>query len=67
MADKAADLAGPGIGNYEDLAEALPNDYSSALSHRETMEALFAVKTYIEDNLCSRARIDDGAGAAHRR
>ena len=52
MADKAADLAGPGIGNYEELAKALPADYSSALSHRETMEALFAVKTYIEENLC---------------
>ena len=52
MADKAADLAGPGIGNYEDLARALPDDYLSALSHRETMEALFAVKAYIEENLC---------------
>ena len=52
MADKTADLAGPGIGNYEDLAADLPDDYSSALSHRETMEALFAVKTYIEENLC---------------
>jgi aspartate--ammonia ligase len=52
MADKAADLAGPGIGSYEELAEALPDDYSSALSHRETMEALFAVKAYIEEHLC---------------
>ncbi|MGB9357230.1 MAG: aspartate--ammonia ligase [Acidimicrobiia bacterium] len=52
MADKTADLAGPGIGNYEDLSAALPDDYSSALSHRETMEALFAVKAYIEENLC---------------
>ncbi len=52
MADKTADLAGPGIGNYEDLAADLPDDYSSALSHRETMEALFAVKTYIEEHLC---------------
>jgi aspartate--ammonia ligase len=52
MADKAADLAGPGIGSYEELAEALPDDYLSALSHRETMEALFAVKAYIEEHLC---------------
>ena len=52
MTDKTADLAGPGIGNYEDLAAELPDDYTSALSHRETMEALFAVKTYIEENLC---------------
>jgi len=52
MGDKMADLAGPGIGNYDDVAHVLPNDYMSALSHRETMEALFAVKTYIEEHLC---------------
>jgi aspartate--ammonia ligase len=52
MADKTADLAGPGIGNYDDLARALPDDYKSALSSRETMEAVFAAKTYIEEHLC---------------
>ncbi len=52
MADKTADLAGPGIGNYDDLAHALPDDYKSALSGRETMEAVFAIKTYIEEHLC---------------
>ena len=57
MADKTADLAGPGIGNYEDLATALPDDYSSALSHRETMEALFAVKTLHRGEPLPRARI----------
>ena len=52
MADKTADLAGPGIGSYDDLVHMLPDDYSSALSSRETMEAVFAVKTYIEEHLC---------------
>ena len=52
VADKTADLAGPGIGNYTDLAEELPNDYKSDLTPRETMEALFAAKRYIEDGLC---------------
>jgi len=52
MGDKTADLAGPGIGNYDDVARVLPADYSSALSPRETMEALFAVKGYIEEHLC---------------
>ncbi len=52
MGDKTADLAGPGIGNYDDVARILPTDYSSALSHRETMEALYAVKAYIEEHLC---------------
>ena len=52
VADKTADLAGPGIGNYPDLAEELPSDYKSDLTPRETMEALFAAKRYIEDGLC---------------
>jgi len=52
VADKTADLAGPGIGNYTDLAEELPGDYRSDLTPRETMEALFAAKRYIEDGLC---------------
>ncbi len=50
--DKQADLAGPGIGNYDDLEKILPSDYQSLLSPRETQEALYAVKSYIEENLC---------------
>jgi len=52
MANKQADLAGPGIGNYEDLKKVLPTDYTSALSPKETMQALFEAKSYIEENLC---------------
>ncbi len=52
IADKKADLAGPGIGNYEELEKILPRDYSSILTPEETMKALFAVKNYIEENLC---------------
>jgi len=51
-AAKRADLAGPGIGNYDDLAKILPTDYRSLLSPRETQEALFTVKDYIEEHLC---------------
>jgi len=50
-ADKKADLAGPGIGNYEDLEKILPNDYLPLLNPRETQEALTAVKNYIEAGL----------------
>jgi len=57
MNDKKADLAGPGIGNYEDLEKILPDDYEPLLSHRETMEALFAVKGYIEENLCKELNL----------
>ena len=32
MADKKADLAGPGIGNYEELKTILPQGYSSPLT-----------------------------------
>jgi aspartate--ammonia ligase len=49
---KRADLAGPGIGSYEELERVLPRDYRSLLSPRETQEAIFAVKRYIEDELC---------------
>lgn len=51
-ANKRADLAGPGIGNYADLEKILPTDYSSLLTPKETQIALAKVKRYIEDNLC---------------
>lgn len=51
MRDKKADLAGPGIGNYEDLEKILPVDYESLLDVRETQYAIYAVKEYIENNL----------------
>ena len=50
--DKRADLAGPGIGNYSELENVLPNDYRSLLDRRDTQKAVFQIKRYIEDNLC---------------
>ena len=44
MADKKADLAGPGIGDYLELEKVLPTDYSSLLSPKETQKALFEVR-----------------------
>ena len=52
MQDKKADLAGPGIGNYAELEKILPQDYSSLLTPKETQNAVTAVKSYIEENLC---------------
>jgi aspartate--ammonia ligase len=52
MAAKKADLAGPGIGNYEELEKILPRDYSSLLDRKDTQRAIFAAKNYIEENLC---------------
>jgi len=51
MTDKKADLAGPGIGDYNELVNILPQDYSSLLNPRETQLAITAVKNYIEENL----------------
>jgi aspartate--ammonia ligase len=51
MLNKQADLAGPGIGTYEEVAAALPQNYDSLLTPMETMQALYGVKKYIEDNL----------------
>jgi aspartate--ammonia ligase len=50
--DKKADLAGPGIGNYHDLEKILPSRYISLLNRRETQKAIFALKNFIEENLC---------------
>jgi aspartate--ammonia ligase len=52
MVSKQADLAGPGIGNYEELEKVLPQDYNSLLSPKDTQRAITILKRYIEDNLC---------------
>jgi aspartate--ammonia ligase len=52
MMDKRADLAGPGVSTYPEVDKVLPADYRSLLTPKETQEALFAVKRYIEDGLC---------------
>jgi len=57
MADKKADLAGPGIGNYAELEKILPQDYSSLLTPKETQNAVTAVKNYIEENLCKELNL----------
>lgn len=49
---KAADLAGPGIGTYDEVDRVLPSDYESLLDARTTQRAIYDVKTYIEQHLC---------------
>jgi aspartate--ammonia ligase len=51
MADKKADLAGPGIGNYDEVEKILPQNYTPLLNPKETQKAITAVKYYIEENL----------------
>ncbi len=57
MADKEADLAGPGIGDYAELEKILPADYTSLLSARDTQLATYAAKDYIEQNLCKELNL----------
>jgi len=57
MADKKADLAGPGIGTYEEVEKILPGDYGSLLDHKETQRAIFSLKNYIEENLCGELNL----------
>jgi aspartate--ammonia ligase len=48
---KMADLAGPGIGDYDELARMLPAGYRPLLDAKDTQKALFALKRFIMDNL----------------
>jgi aspartate--ammonia ligase len=55
--DKKADLAGPGIGDYQELERILPADYHSLLDRKETQQVIFHVKRYIADNLCKELNL----------
>ena len=57
LTSKAADLAGPGIGSYEELEQILPHDYHSLLTPKDTQKAIFAAKSYIEENLCKELNL----------
>jgi aspartate--ammonia ligase len=58
MSSKQADLAGPGISTYEEVAKILPNGYRPLLNRMDTQRAVFAVKRYIEDHLCQALNLD---------
>ncbi|HJY64733.1 MAG TPA: aspartate--ammonia ligase [Ignavibacteria bacterium] len=57
MSDKKADLAGPGISTYEEVEKILPSNYSSPLNNKDTQKAIYAVKDYIEKNLCKELNL----------
>ena len=58
MSDKRADLAGPGIGTYEEVARSLPANYTPALPPMERMSALYEIKRYIEDGLARELNLN---------
>jgi aspartate--ammonia ligase len=49
---KRAELAGPGMGSYEELERVLPRHYRPRLGPRATQDAVFELKRHIEDGLC---------------
>ncbi len=51
------DLAGPGIGTYEEVEKILPTGYRSLLDRKETQKAIFEAKGYIEKNLCKELNL----------
>ena len=57
MSDKKADLAGPGISTYPEVSKILPDNYSSILNKKDTQKAIYAVKSYIEDNLAKELNL----------
>ena len=57
MADKKADLAGPGVSTYPEVAKILPDDYAPLLPPMERMKALYEIKSYIETNLCKQLNL----------
>jgi aspartate--ammonia ligase len=57
MLDKKADLAGPGIGSYEEIERILPANYNSLLSKRDSQVAIYEVKQFIETNLCKELNL----------
>ncbi len=57
MSQKKQDLAGPGIGTYEEVEKVLPTDYRSLLDRKETQRAIYGAKGYIEEHLCKELNL----------
>ncbi|MGA8262905.1 MAG: aspartate--ammonia ligase [Ignavibacteriaceae bacterium] len=57
MIDKKADLAGPGIGDYNELEKILPDGYGSLLNKKDTQKAIHLLRRYFEDNLCKELNL----------
>lgn len=54
---KIADLAGPGIGSYEEIEKILPANYQSLLNKKDTQKAIYEVKHFIASNLCKELNL----------
>jgi aspartate--ammonia ligase len=57
MNDKKADLAGPGISTYEEVAKILPTDYEPLQKPLERMKAVYEAKQFIEKGLAEELNL----------
>jgi len=57
MGDKKADLAGPGIGTYEEVERILPANYKPLQDPNTRQRALTEVKNFIEKGLCKELNL----------
>ncbi len=57
ISDKRADLAGPGIGSYEEIERILPTDYQSLIDKKDTQKAIYEVKQFISSGLCKELNL----------
>jgi aspartate--ammonia ligase len=57
MSDKTADLAGPGISTYPEVARILPTDYQPLQSPLQRMKALYEIKSFIEKGLADELNL----------
>ena len=54
---KKADLAGPGISTYEEVAKILPTDYEPLQKPLERMKAVYEAKQFIEKGLAEELNL----------
>jgi aspartate--ammonia ligase len=57
MNDKKADLAGPGISTYEEVAKILPTDYQPLQKPLDRMRAVYEIKQFVEKGLAEELNL----------
>jgi len=55
--DKKADLAGPGISTYEEVAKILPTEYEPLQKPLDRMKAVYEAKQFIENGLAEELNL----------
>jgi len=67
QAQKKADLAGPGIGDYAELEKILPQGYNSCLTRANRHKRRSFTSAATLKIISARMGIDDGPGPVDRR